>query len=223
MKRIPCLFAFVLVAAELVFSQAPVATLKQVTGTVEIKAPGKDWAPAKAGAALTKNTVISTGFKSVAIVTLGGSTLTVKPLTRLTLEEIARQEGSEQVKLYLLAGRVRADVKPPAGGKTDFSVKSPTATASVRGTGFGFDGWNLDVTEGGVRFLGPGGQEYLVGPGNFSHLDADGNPVDPRLLAEQLASLPPPAGMDAAAFQSFLQSLGLFGVKLGDIVVTVDW
>ncbi len=214
MKRWILTAAFAALAAAFAAAAAPAAVLKTVTGKVEIKAPGK---------ALTKDTAISTGFRSVAVVTLGGSTLTVKPLTRLTLEEIVRQEGSEQVKVYLLAGRVRAEVKPPAGGKTDFSVKSPTATASVRGTGFSFDGWNLDVAEGGVLFTGPGGQEYQVRAGEFSLLDAEGKPKDPAQLARELSSLPLPPGLDADMLQSLVEGLGLGGVRLGDVHVTVDW
>jgi hypothetical protein len=223
MKRAIIFAAFAAMAASFASAQAPVAMLKTVTGKVEIKAPGKDWMPAKAGTAITKDTAISTGFKSVAIVTLGDSTLTVKPLTRLTLQEIVQQEGSEKVKLYLLAGRVRAEVKPPAGGKTDFSVKSPTATASVRGTQFTFNGWNLDVSEGGVRFTSPDGHEYLVSRGESSFLDKDGNPQDPAELAEELSELPLPAGMDAEAVMSLLDSLGQSGVKRGSVSVTVGW
>jgi len=190
----------------MIFAQAPVAVIKQVAGTVEIKAPGKDWVPARAGASLTKDTAISTGFKSVAVVTVGASTLTVKPLTRLTLGEIARLEGSETVRLALLSGRVRADVKPPAGGKTDFTVKSPTATASVRGTGFDQDIVNLDVGEGDVEFTGPDGQPVQVGAGQSSTVDEDGGAVPPEDMPDESLSLPFPAGLDGSIF-SFVSGL----------------
>lgn len=190
----------------MIFAQAPVAVIKQVAGTVEIKAPGKDWVPAKAGASLSKDTAISTGFKSVAVVTVGASTLTVKPLTRLTLGEIARLEGSETVRLALLSGRVRADVKPPAGGKTDFTVKSPTATASVRGTGFDQDIVNLDVDEGEVEFAGPDGLPVQVGAGQSSTVDEDGGAVPPEDMPGESLSLPFPAGLDGSIF-SFVSGL----------------
>ena len=38
--------------------------------------------------------------------------------------------------MFLMAGRVKAEVTPKEGEKAEFKVKSPTATASVRGTGF---------------------------------------------------------------------------------------
>lgn len=206
MKRILAIVILLAAAAGSAVAQAPTAVIKQVAGTVEIKVPGRDWVPAKAGAALTKDTSISTGFKSVAVITVGASTLTVKPLTRLTLAEIARLEGSETVRLALLSGRVRADVKPPAGGKTDFSVKSPTATASVRGTGFGQDAVNLDVDDGDVEYTGPDGLPVRVGAGQSSTVDEDGGAVPPGDMPDESLLPPPPAGLDGSIL-SFVAGL----------------
>lgn len=207
MKRIlPMLVLLAAAALAAAQAGAPLAVIKQVAGTVELKAPGKDWVPAKAGATLTKDTLISTAFKSVAVISVGASTLTVKPLTRLSLEEIARLEGSETVRLALLSGRVRADVAPPAGGKTDFSVKSPTATASVRGTGFDQDATNLRVEEGNVEFTGPDGQPVQVGAGQSSTIGEDGGAVPPKDMPDQALSPPPPAGVDGSIL-SFVQGL----------------
>lgn len=207
MKRILAI-SILLAAAVLAAAQAaaPLAVIRQVAGTVEIKAPGRDWVPARAGAALTKDTLISTAFKSVAVISVGTSTLTVKPLTRLSLEEIARLEGSESVRLALLSGRVRAEVKPPAGGKTDFTVKSPTATASVRGTGFDQDPVNLDVDDGNVEFTGPDGLPVQVGAGQSSTVGEDGGAVPPKDMPDQALSPPPPAGLDGSIL-SFVQGL----------------
>jgi hypothetical protein len=110
--------------------------------------------------------MISTGFKSSVLLVLGNSLLTVHPLTRLTLEEIQNIQGDEVVRLALRAGRVRADVKPPENGKADFTVRTLTATASVRGTSFDFDGVNLSVDEGRVHVSGGNGTAVYVGPGH---------------------------------------------------------
>jgi hypothetical protein len=83
-----------------------------------------------------------------------------------TLEEIQEAEGNETVSLRLTTGRVRADVTPPAGGKTDFRVRSPSATASVRGTSFEFDGRRLAVAQGRVRFSGGDGTPVTVSAGH---------------------------------------------------------
>jgi hypothetical protein len=134
---------------------AQTALIREINGTVEVKTPeALEWQAAKAGQVLDKASLISTGFRSTALVGIGNSTIVVRPLTRLSLEEIASAREGEQVSLNLRAGRVRADVKPPAEGKIEFTIRSPIATASVRGTIFEFDGVRLIVEEGLVYFAG---------------------------------------------------------------------
>jgi hypothetical protein len=141
---------------------------------VEVKTPGApEWRAAKAGEQISKDTVISTGFRSMAYIALGNSTLIVRPLTRLSLEEIQNNQGEESVNLYLQTGRVRAEVNPPVSGKTDFTIRSPTATASVRGTSFEFTGENLIVDAGRVHVTGGDSSSVYVGHGHqvFSNPD----------------------------------------------------
>jgi hypothetical protein len=93
------------------------------------------------------------------------------------LEEIVRNQNEEQVNLYLHTGRVRADVKPPVGGKTDFIVRSPVATASVRGTSFEFDTERLWVDEGRVQYSLTSGRNVSVTAGGMSYVDEPNNTV----------------------------------------------
>jgi hypothetical protein len=131
------------------------AVIREISGTVEVKTPAEaQWSPAVRGQALARTTLVSTGFKSGALIDIGNSTLSVQPLTRLSLEELIRAGENEKVDVNLRAGRVRANVKPPVGGRTEFTVRSPTATASVRGTSFEFNGTILRVEEGRVRLAG---------------------------------------------------------------------
>jgi hypothetical protein len=149
--------------------------IKEITGTVELKPAGASaFAPAVDGTQVKADTVISTGFKSTAIVEVGSAVIAVRPLTRLTLTEISASQGTETINVNLQAGRVRVDVKPPAGTKTSFSVSSPSATASVRGTSFFFDTKNLRVSEGRVAFSGKRGYTVLVDGGSHSEIGADG-------------------------------------------------
>jgi hypothetical protein len=155
--------------------------IRDVFGTVELKGPGgAGWTAARAGQRVTKDTVISTGFKSTALVALGNSTVTVRPLTRLSVEEILNIQGNETVSLSLRSGRIRADVTAPAGGRTDFTVRSPIATASVRGTSFEFDGVNLRVDEGLVHVTGGDGTAVYVGAGH----EAASDPVTGRTAGQ---------------------------------------
>ncbi|MDR2020368.1 MAG: FecR domain-containing protein [Treponema sp.] len=149
------------------------ALIRDIRGTVEIKSPGNTaWEPAVAGQELEQKTIVSTGFKSTAIISLGASSIMVRPLTRLTVEEIVRSQEADQVSLFLQTGRVRASVNPPTGGRVNFTVRSPTVTASVRGTVFDFDTINLRVGAGNVYFIGAGGTAMQVTEGRTAHAGA---------------------------------------------------
>jgi hypothetical protein len=146
--------------------------VKELTGTVELKAAGAAaFTPATAGTQISADTVISTGFKSTALVEVGSAVIAVRPLTRLTLTEISASQGVETINMNLQAGRVRVDVNPPAGTKASLSVASPTATASVRGTSFYIDTMSVSVLEGTVAFKGNTGYTIQVGAGSFSVID----------------------------------------------------
>jgi hypothetical protein len=148
------------------------AVLREFVGKVETKAPGSTaWVPAVTGQRLSNTTVISTGFKSTAAIVIGNSVIIVRPLTRLTLEELRQSAGTEQINLNLQTGRIRAEVSPPPGGKIDFRVRAPIATASVRGTSFEFDGTWLSVNEGRVRLTGGDGTSVYVSTGHQTATD----------------------------------------------------
>lgn len=161
------------------------ATITEVAGKVECKLPGKDWVAAKTGTVLPAGSLISTGFKSTAILKTESATLTVKPVTRLSLEELVKSEGTTKTQMFLMAGRVKAEVTPRKGEQAEFKVKSPTATASVRGTGFEFDGQNLLVDHGAVQFesdTGIGVSQTVVS-GEFSTLSQTGTVTAPVAVA----------------------------------------
>jgi len=189
MKKAILALLFVLAGVGL-FAQT--GLLRDLSGTVELKVPGAaSYVAAKVGDKLTQDTIISTGFKSTALVELGSAVITVRPLTRLTLTEIRASQGSETVNVNIQTGRVRVDVSPPAGTKTAMSISSPIATASVRGTGFDFDTRNLKVNHGTVSFTGNKGMGRLVGAGSSSRVEDNGKAADP--IQVRYADLQPPA------------------------------
>jgi len=127
--------------------------IKELSGTVELKPAGtSDFIPAKAGDPVAKDTIVSTGFKSSALIQMGSSLITARPLTRLSLAELSSSGGTEVINVSLQTGRVRVDVDPPAGTRTSMAVRGPSATASVRGTSFEFDTYSLNVLKGKVAF-----------------------------------------------------------------------
>jgi len=173
----------VMVAAESAFAQNGV--IKEFTGTVELKkASSTVFAEAKAGDIVNQDTVVSTGFKSTALIEIGSTVIMVRPLTRLTLKEIRASSESETLSVNLQSGRVRVEVKPPAGTKASTTITTPSATASVRGTSFELDTRNLYVISGNVLFKGTRGTATLVTTGTNSTMDQNGSAVNPLALGD---------------------------------------
>jgi hypothetical protein len=191
------LLLFLIVATTIATQQtiAQSAVIREMTGTVELKTSATaDWIPAKPGDTIQKSTIISTGFRSTAILTVGSSTISVLPLTRLTLEEIIKLDESETVNLNLSSGRVRVDVNPPAGSRADFTIKSPSVTASVRGTSFEMDTVSLRVLTGAVSYASNTARSVTVNAGNETWINPETGNVQPPMIASQvtrtLPSLP---------------------------------
>jgi hypothetical protein len=194
MKKQMVLLMLMLCTALGVFAQQGV--IKELNGTVELKPAGASvFIAAKQGDTIARDTVVSTGFKSTAVITVGSATLTVRPLTRLSLAEITQAQGNELVNVNLQAGRVRAGVRPPTGTRTEFTVRSPSATASVRGTEFEFDTMTLAVINGTVAYSGAKGSTMLIGQGGTSHVDPITLRVaDPIETGAESLLPPPPVG-----------------------------
>lgn len=92
------------------------------------------WISLKPGMELEKGALIQTGFKSELTLKIKGSKVTVQQLTRLTLEQLAENEKKDDIKLYLDTGSVKSNVKKLNDKPVGFKVRTPVATASVRGT-----------------------------------------------------------------------------------------
>jgi hypothetical protein len=117
------------------------AEIREVTGTVEVQRAGTErLLKAETGMKVQSGDLIITGFKSTTLLKIGDAVLAVRPFTRLTLEEIVQNQGKNAATIFLQSGRVRAEVTPPSGGRTDFTVRSPSSTASVRGDIYEEDG-----------------------------------------------------------------------------------
>ena len=179
-----------------IFGQSGV--IRELTGEVEIKPSGaSSFTAARAGDTVARDTIVSTGFKSTAVIVIGSSTITVRPLTRLSLAEIQSASDAENVNVNLQTGRVRVEVRPPAGTRADFTVQSTTASASVRGTNFEFDTVNLSVNEGTVSFGSVSGTPaVMVQAGGSSFIGTDGNAVSPAEISDAALLPPAPVGID---------------------------
>jgi hypothetical protein len=213
MKKVFALTVLAFCAEVTVYAQS--GMVKELVGTVELKKPGAaNFVPAGVGDTLTQDTIVSTGFKSTALITVGSSSIIVRPLTRLTLAELNSGEAAETINVNLQTGRVRVDVNPPAGTRTNMTVRGPSATASVRGTGFDFDTRNLAVRHGKVSFQGNKGGVMRVSAGSTSTVESNGKAADPITATTGTLTPPPPAGTGSAPAAKRLPALAKFTVEL---------
>jgi hypothetical protein len=183
MKRNVFFFFFLAGAVFRVFSQSPdqkPGKIRELTGEVELKHAGSAvFARAVAGDELTMNTIISTGFKSTAVIQAGSSTITMRPLTRLSLTELRASLSAEKLNVKLQTGRVKVDVKPSAGTKANVTVQGPGATASAQEASFEFDGFNLFVNGGAVSHKGGNGIVLLFLKNEESSTTREGGVSNP--------------------------------------------
>ena len=217
MKRVTS-FTIVLCAvqffcAALVFGQNGV--IREFAGTVEIKRVGQTaFVPARAGDTVARDTIVSTGFRSTALITVGHVVLTVRPLTRLSLAEISSSAGTETLNVNLQIGRVRVDVDPPAGTRTNASVRGPSSSASVRGTSFEFDVQEIKVDNGIVAFKGKKGGIFLIGTGSLSKINDADRATDPIIIITAELLPPLPVGSDSGNNHGNASAGVIFAINL---------
>ncbi|MCL2294268.1 MAG: FecR family protein [Spirochaetes bacterium] len=195
-----CIMQLVIAGHIFAHSGQHTGVIRDLSGTVELRHAGaENFVPATAGARVPANTVISTGFRSSALVEIGGAVITVRPLTQMTLAELSTAAGTETINVSLQTGRVRVDVTPPAGTRTSMEVRGPNVTASVRGTGFDFNARALTVDHGSVAYRGNRGGTVMVGAGAASIISDTGRAVDPVEVSIAALTPPAPAGSDSGS------------------------
>lgn len=158
MKRI--LFILLILVNISIYSQNGI--LEKISGKVEVRRSDSDeWIKAVQGMEIYLSDTISTGFGASATLAINGSTVIIKPLSRLTLDMLIKSEKKVTTSLFLQVGAVTAEVDSTGDVKKNFQVQSPFSTASVRGTKFNFDGKRLEVIEGKVAFI-PGRPNRII-------------------------------------------------------------
>ena len=118
-----------------VSAQAFNAEVISVNGKVEVMKDNA-WKPLTTGEKLSRGDIVSTGFNSEAVISVKESKITLSALTRMTVEQLAENEKKEQAQFFIDSGKLSASVKHAENKRTDFKVRSPVSTASVRGTDF---------------------------------------------------------------------------------------
>lgn len=156
------------------------AIVQEVRGKVEIRIGSSAWQPVTVGQTVPVGATISTGFGAQALLEVGDASITVQPLTRLTIEDLVAEQGSQKTDLFLGVGRVRANVRTGEETSHDFQVRSAVSTAAVRGTEFVYDGYSVQGFVGFIVFESEEGFAQLVGQGDESSYDPGERPKSPR-------------------------------------------
>lgn len=160
-KKFICYPFLIVLLCSLLF--AADAKVNSVSGKVE-KQDGDNWVAVSVGDVIEAGTIISTGFKSTASLMIGLSQIEVKPLTRLTVEQLTEKNGEYSTSMYLDAGGIKADIKKAENKRVGFKVKTPVATASVRGTSGEVFSSGLVIGTSGTWVLTPPEKKNIVKP-----------------------------------------------------------
>ena len=183
MRYISFLF-IILILAPTAFS-AETITITKLSGKVEIKEPGGGWSKAFEGREIPAGTLISTGFKSEAVIDMGGSSdIYVRQLTRMSVDELKISGNMVDTKLNLRLGRITADVKTSEGLKHNFTLRTPVSTAAVRGTKFNSSVRKLEVVSGKIKYSNNAGQSTTIGGGSSSSITGNGYSSTPQTSFE---------------------------------------
>lgn len=156
MKKIFILALISILSASLFALEAKVIS---VSGKVQVQR-GAAWVDLKPGDVIRKGEMIQTGFKSEAQISLTSSNqnskLTVAPMSRLTIEQLAENPKADKASVYVATGSVKSEIKKTEDRRASYTVRGPVATASVRGTiitvSTGFDSVSLETAEGNAAF-----------------------------------------------------------------------
>lgn len=166
------------------------AVLTIISGDVMMRGAIGTFSSATDGAVIFVGNTIRTSADARAVITLfEGSTVELEPASDITIEEATTHGGSTIVELAQSLGRSWHVVTHLTTPDSRYEVRTPAATASVRGTAFevavvdGMSGPSTTVTtsEGLVATTGhSGAREVLVAPDHTTTVRANAAPQLPH-------------------------------------------
>lgn len=120
------------IPAVLLKSQPAEASLSVVTGVVQVNGQS-----ASAGQKVVESAVLSTGADGIVEIRLGdGSTLRMTPNSRLRLERLRRFHRDDLIEARTVLEQGRVEAQASGQRRKPLEIRTPFATAAVRGTGF---------------------------------------------------------------------------------------
>jgi hypothetical protein len=196
----PALFAttlaFVLVTTGLIaaFFAAPVeahsSTVTVLDGSVLVSHAGGQFALITDGAIVARGDTVRTAADSHGVLTFfDGTTVELEPETEITIDDLqASASGDKIVAISQVIGRTWHVVTHLVSGTSHYEVKTPTATAIVRGTAFqvavAADGTtSTETTEGDVSTIAQGADAH-VRAGQITSVSPGSAPRPPQAVPE---------------------------------------
>ncbi len=137
MVRYPLLLALALFAltGHVLAQEAPAGQARIVAASPDTEvrfASEKRWRPAEDGMKLQPGDLISTGFRSMAVLQFDGPAyVLVQRLTQLSVERHSREKQHVSTRLFLRLGSVRAKVRSKAGVRQQFEVATLSGVTRV--------------------------------------------------------------------------------------------
>lgn len=170
------------------------AVLTVISGDVQTRFGGSGFASATDGAVLYVGSTVRTSADARAVITLfEGSTIELEPASDITIQEATIRSTSTIVQLAQSVGRSWHVVTHLTTADSRYEVRTPAATASVRGTAFevavddGLSGPTTTVTttEGRVGTTDAArSSEVLVSADQITTVRANAAPEPPRSVPE---------------------------------------
>ncbi|HNY11961.1 MAG TPA: FecR domain-containing protein [Candidatus Wallbacteria bacterium] len=161
------------------------ARITALSGDVSFKAnAGMKWAAAAVNDKLTEGAYLMTAFESsCSLEFMDGSKMNVRELSKIQINKFSSELKKVETEVTLYNGKLRATVHKDISVKTDFKVRTPVSTISVRGTekeitslpGFGT---NVQNISGLVEVRNLIGQTVLLEKGNETKVSADSKRPD---------------------------------------------
>lgn len=110
-------------------------TVLEVIAGVDVRRVPADWEECRAGMVLTEGHEVSCDPDGQVVLAFSdNSTVVVHPMTQIKIAAFAQKGGVVETEILLKFGELAAKVNKTETIRSDFKVRSPTATASVRGT-----------------------------------------------------------------------------------------
>jgi hypothetical protein len=157
------------------------ATVDSIEGDVSARHQDGDWCDAVLGLKVSPSDELHTGPESSTRVTFSdGSFLIVHQLTETAIGDLSGAVTRPTVRVLLKMGEVAAKVNHEVDLPADFAIRTPDATASVRGTDFVVvadpqDGTTIRVDQGEVLVepANKGLQAFVVPEHKFASVARD--------------------------------------------------